>query len=91
MASPPPPVSKGYYVRPSAAVEQGGSFYVPGLEGSRVRVAGAAVLTVVTVLNRVLSPETYVEGSQVVSEGLGVLGIALIFAQAAYQAQRTMH
>ena len=29
--SPPPPVKgSGYYVRPSAALERGGGFYVPG-------------------------------------------------------------
>ena len=56
MASPPPPVSKGYYARPSAAVEQGGSFYVPGLEGSNLRLSAAALLSVGLVLNRVFSP-----------------------------------
>ena len=26
---------KGYYVRPSRAIEKGGGFFVPGLEGDR--------------------------------------------------------
>ena len=83
-APPPPPLNKGYGARPSAAVEQGGSFYVPGLEGARVRIAGATVLTVGLVLNRVLSPGDPT-GSQTVSEALGALSIAIIFAQSAAQ------
>ena len=79
----------GYYKRPSAALEQGGSFYVPGLEGPRLRLGGAAVLSAGLVLNRLLSvsglPATGPEFSQVVSEGLGALGIALIFIQVALQ------
>ena len=86
MASPPPPLKSGYGARPSAAVEQGGSFYVPGLEGSKLRVAGATVLSVGLVLNRVLSPGEPV-GSQLVSEVLGALGCAIIFVQAAAQAR----
>jgi hypothetical protein len=74
----------GYYKRPSAALEQGGGFYVPGLEGSRLRVTGASVLSVGLVLNRVLSPGEPVS-SQVVSEALGALGCAIIFVQAAAQ------
>ena len=86
MAPPPPPVKSGYYKRPSAALEQGGAFYVPGLEGSRLRVAAASVLSVGLVLNRVLSQGEPV-GSQLVSEVLGAIGCAIIFVQAAQQAQ----
>ena len=49
-APPPPPPPKvkgsGYYVRPSAALERGGGFYVPGLEGDRLRLLVAVVLLV---------------------------------------------
>lgn len=86
MASPPPPAKSGYYKRPSAALEQGGSFYVPGLEGSRLRVGGAAVLAVGLVLNRVLSPGEPVS-SQVVSEALGAIGCVIILVQSALQAR----
>jgi len=42
---------KGVYARPSAAIERGSGFYVPGLEGSRVRgLFGVLVLTL-TVIN----------------------------------------
>eukprot|EP00322_Chrysochromulina_rotalis_P006907 CAMPEP_0115867402 /NCGR_PEP_ID=MMETSP0287-20121206/20750_1 /TAXON_ID=412157 /ORGANISM="Chrysochromulina rotalis, Strain UIO044" /LENGTH=269 /DNA_ID=CAMNT_0003322007 /DNA_START=63 /DNA_END=872 /DNA_ORIENTATION=+ len=70
----------GYYRRPSAALEQGGSFYVPGLEGTRLRTSGAAVLSLGLLLNRVLSPGEPVS-SQLVSEALGILGCLIIFAQ----------
>ena len=40
--------SKGFYIRPSAAIEKGGGFFVPGLEGARVRVAlGGGLLALV--------------------------------------------
>jgi hypothetical protein len=32
------PKAKGVYARPSAAIERGSGFFVPGLEGSRVRI-----------------------------------------------------
>jgi hypothetical protein len=86
MAPPPssPKAGSGYYVRPSAALERGGGFYVPGLEGTRLRVVGAAVLSVGLVLNRVLSPGEP-QTSQVVSEALGALGCAIVFGQSAAQ------
>lgn len=74
----------GYYRRPSAALEQGGSFYVPGLEGTRLRTAGAVVLSVGLLLNRVLSPGEPVT-SQYISEAFGVFGCLVVFAQSAAQ------
>ena len=84
MAKKPPPARPGYYARPSAAVEQGGGFYVPGLEGSRLRVVAAAVLSAALVFNRVLSPGEPAS-SQIVSEVLGAVGCAIIFVQSAAQ------
>lgn len=37
---------KGFYRRPSKAIEQGGGFFVPGLEGERVRLLTAFALLV---------------------------------------------
>ena len=48
---------KGFYVRPSKALEQkGGGFYVPGVDGGRLRLglAGAAVLLLF--VNRAITP-----------------------------------
>ena len=33
---------KGYYRRPSRAIEKGGGFYVPGLEGEKIRIVSAS-------------------------------------------------
>jgi hypothetical protein len=74
----------GYYRRPSAALEQGGGFYVPGLEGTRLGFAGGSVLSVALLLNRILSPGEPAS-SQLFSEALGAMGVALIFAQAIVQ------
>lgn len=82
MASPPPPVKAGYYARPSAAFEQGGGFYVPGLEGPRLRLAAATVLSTGLVMNRFLSPGTP-QPSQMISELLGAAGCLYIVVQVA--------
>jgi len=74
----------GYYRRPSAAVEQGGGFYVPGLEGTRLRVSAATVLGIGLVANRLLSPDEPVS-SQIVSEALGALGCIIVLVQSAAQ------
>jgi hypothetical protein len=39
---------KGYYRRPSRAIEKGGGFFVPGLEGEKIRIVSAAFLIVST-------------------------------------------
>ena len=70
----------GYYVRLSAALERGGGFYVPGLEGYRLRLLVAAVLGGALVLNRVLSPGTP-GSSQAISELLGATGCAVLLYQ----------
>jgi hypothetical protein len=31
--------AKGFYIRPSAAIERGGGFFIPGLEGAKLRIA----------------------------------------------------
>ena len=48
--------AKGFYIRPSAAIERGGGFFVPGLEGTKLRVAlgGGLVGLVARALLRVL-------------------------------------
>lgn len=42
---------KGVYARPSAAIERGSGFFVPGLEGSRVRILFGAVVLVLNYVN----------------------------------------
>ena len=69
-------------MRPSAAVERGGGFFIPGLEGYKLRLAVALLLSAGLLLNRVLSPGE--PGfSQLVSEVLGASGAAYLWAQVA--------
>ena len=37
---------RGYYRRPSRAIEKGGGFFVPGLEDEKIRVLSASLLLV---------------------------------------------
>lgn len=42
---------KGVYARPSAAIERGSGFFVPGLEGSRVRILFGLVVLLLNYIN----------------------------------------
>lgn len=42
---------RNLYVRPSAAIERGGGFYVPGLEGGRLRILVGALIGALLALN----------------------------------------
>jgi hypothetical protein len=44
---------KGVYVRPSGAIERGSGFFVPGLEGPRVRLVFGGVLLILSAVNHV--------------------------------------
>ena len=46
---------KGVYTRPSAAIERGSGFYVPGLEGSRVRGLFGLLVLILTFVNHTYS------------------------------------
>jgi hypothetical protein len=81
MADPQPrDKNAGFYARPSAVVEKGGAFYVPGLEGYRLKLLASAVLLISLAANRVLSPGSPA-GSQLVSELLGAMACALLLVQ----------
>jgi hypothetical protein len=78
--------TKGMYVRPSKALEVGGGFYVPGLEGYRLRVAIVGLVLTLLALNRLLLPGYTPKPSQVVSEGIVVFTALFVFAQALFDA-----
>ena len=52
--SPDKKKAQGVYARPSAAIEKGSGFYVPGLEGSRVRILFGIIVLVLTYVNTLL-------------------------------------
>jgi hypothetical protein len=47
--------SSGVYVRPSGAIERGSGFFIPGLEGPRVRLVVGSVLLLLTGVNHFTS------------------------------------
>lgn len=74
---------KGYYRRPSRAIEKGGGFFVPGLEGERIRVLTASAIFVLFAINRIGVQTSSVQ--QLVSEFTGIAVTALLFAQGVAQ------
>jgi hypothetical protein len=72
--------NKGVYSRPSAAIERGSGFFIPGLEGPRVRLVFGVVVLLLTALNHELSSSS---PTVAFSEGLaGVYAILLLFQAA---------
>ena len=70
---------KGYYRRPSRAIEKGGGFFVPGLEGERIRVISAAALILMIAANRagvLIAPPALV-----ISELIAIISAVILFIQ----------
>ncbi|KAJ1624408.1 hypothetical protein T492DRAFT_1047490 [Pavlovales sp. CCMP2436] len=63
-------ISGSYYRRPAKALERGGGFYVPGLEGDRLRIAVASSVSLTLLANHLASVQP-VAPAQVTSELLG--------------------
>ena len=74
---------KGFYVRPSAAIEKGGGFFIPGFEGWKLRGLISSVLGVLLVLNRGGAYEP--TPSQLVSEAIASTAVLLLVFQTATQ------
>ncbi len=72
---------KGYYRRPSKAIEKGGGFFVPGLEGEKIRVFSASLLFVLFAVNRLGVQPALIPIQQVVSEFTGLCVTAILFIQ----------
>jgi len=84
---PPPPKKKssssGVYSRPSAAIERGSGFFVPGLEGSRVRILFGILVLILAFVNHVTAPLTELNTSgQSVSEAVAAFYGVLLLVQA---------
>ena len=78
--------TKGLYVRPSKALEVGGGFYVPGLEGYRLRLVIVGLILTLLSLNRLLLPGFKPLPNQVVSETITVLTAMFVLLQAVFDA-----
>ena len=70
---------KGYYRRPSRAIERGGGFFVPGLEGERIRLLTAVTLVAMFSVNR--SGQIVTSLPQIVSETVGLIMALILFLQ----------
>ena len=75
---------KGYYRRPSRAIEKGGGFFVPGLEGEKIRVLSAAVLVFMIASNRAGVADATI--AQVTSEVIGMVMAIILFVQGVAEA-----
>ena len=75
---------RGFYVRPSAAIEKGGGFFVPGLEGQgRLQsFVGLAVLALLAT-NRVGIYEA--QAPQSISEGVAATAALLLLVQSPFE------
>lgn len=69
----------GVYSRPSGALERGSGFFIPGLEGPKIRLVSGTVLLLAIGLNHLLSE------SSTSMEGLAVVYALLVLLQGAVQ------
>jgi hypothetical protein len=73
--------NKGVYSRPSAAIERGSGFFIPGLEGPKVRLLFGMVVLALTAVNRFLNPNT----TGFLTEALAIGYAILLLLQAAIE------
>ena len=64
---------KGIYSRPSAAIEKGSGFFIPGLEGPRVRLVFGLVILALTAANHLLVTQTSGILAETIAVGYGIL------------------
>ena len=70
---------KGMYQRPSKAIEQGGGFFIPGLEGERIRIASSLFLLSLYGINHISS--TSADTSVTISAVVGLFMVFILFLQ----------
>mmetsp|Transcript_381 Transcript_381/g.817 ORF Transcript_381/g.817 Transcript_381/m.817 type:complete len:304 (+) Transcript_381:56-967(+) len=71
--------SRGIYSRPSAAIERGSGFFIPGLEGSKIRFLFGITAILAEQLNHALVPAKPGDWGQVVAESLSLFyGVFLL-------------
>jgi hypothetical protein len=81
-AKTPSARDRGIYSRPSGAIERGSGFFVPGLEGSRIRLAFGLVVLAVDAATIATSGTTgWDDWGQVVSESLAAFYGVLLLLQ----------
>uniref|UniRef100_A0A7S0BH83 GAF domain-containing protein n=1 Tax=Rhodosorus marinus TaxID=101924 RepID=A0A7S0BH83_9RHOD len=78
-------VKKGFYIRPSKAIEKGGGFYVPGLRGWRLRASVGSLLIALLTANHI-SAGPNLPRDFLISELIAGLSATGVIASAAYTA-----
>ena len=71
---------KGFYRRPSRAIEKGGGFFVPGLEGEKIRLTTVAVIIIMFAINRYGNDGQF-SLNLFVSEAIGTSMALVLFIQ----------
>ena len=72
-------------MRPSAAIERGSGFFIPGLEGPKVRLLFGIVVLLLTAVNRALTIILPTDGAMTVTETLAIGYAMLLLLQAAIE------
>jgi hypothetical protein len=82
---------QGVYARPSAAIERGSGFFVPGLEGSRVRILFGITVLILNYVNHTFVPDDMAQiGALVLSEKLASFYGVLLLAQGLIESAKEM-
>lgn len=69
--------AKGFYIRPSAAIERGGGFFIPGLEGPKLRIAVSGLVVALVTANHATAPSG---GPAIVFSELLAVAAAILLA-----------
>jgi hypothetical protein len=81
--------AKGVYVRPSGAIERGSGFFVPGLEGPKVRLVIGLILLIATGVNHLLlGISSSSDGGLSFSEVVAILYSVLLLFQFAIESTK---
>ena len=72
---------RGIYARPSAAIERGSGFFIPGLEGSRIRFIFGITVLLADAANHVLEGGRPGDWGQIVAEAVTAFYGALLLLQ----------
>jgi hypothetical protein len=81
--------SKARLLSPDALDQQGGGFFIPGLEGYRLRLASAVLVIVLLTLNRF--PGYDAVQTQVISEVIGLGAAVVLLAQVSFETRTHRH
>ena len=72
---------RGIYARPSAAIERGSGFFIPGLEGPRIRILFGITVLIADWANHTFAESQVGDYGQIIAEVLAALYGALLLLQ----------